>query len=60
MQEEEMELQNLSKPGLTYPLFTPVGLEEGAAKLQQYLNEGTFARKKYEAIIINLITVALL
>lgn len=41
MQEEETELQNLSKPGLTYPLFTPVGLEEGAARLQQYLNEGT-------------------
>ncbi len=40
MQEEVSELQHLSKPGLTYPLFTPVGLEEGAATLQQYLHEG--------------------
>ncbi len=40
MQEEVSELQHLSQSGLTYPLFTPVGLEEGAAKLQQYLHEG--------------------
>ncbi|MCP4104539.1 MAG: hypothetical protein GY749_03225 [Desulfobacteraceae bacterium] len=40
MQEEESELQHLSKSGLAYPLFTPVGLEEGAMKLQQYLHEG--------------------
>ncbi|GAK57063.1 hypothetical protein U27_04027 [Candidatus Vecturithrix granuli] len=40
MQEEITELQHLSKPGLAYPLFTPVGLEEGAAKLQQYLHKG--------------------
>ena len=30
LMQEETELQNLSKPGFTYPLFTPVGLEEGA------------------------------
>ena len=40
MQEEASELQRLSTSGLTYPLFTPVGLEEGAAKLQHYLHEG--------------------
>jgi hypothetical protein len=40
MQEEVSELQHLSQPGLTYPLFTPVGLEPGAATLQNYLHEG--------------------
>ncbi len=40
MQEEVSELRNLSNPGLKYPLFTPVGLEEGAKKLQHYLDEG--------------------
>ncbi len=40
MQEEVSELQHLSKSGLTYPLFTPVGLEEGATTLQHYLHEG--------------------
>ncbi|MDM8555737.1 hypothetical protein QUF75_13475 [Desulfococcaceae bacterium HSG7] len=40
MQEEVSELQHLSQSGFTYPLFTPVGLEEGATKLQQYLHEG--------------------
>gem|GEM_PF-3290561 len=40
MREEVSELQHLSESGDTYPLFTPVGLEEGAMKLQQYLNEG--------------------
>ncbi len=40
MQEEVSELQHLSKSGLTYPLFTPVGLEEGATTLQRYLHEG--------------------
>lgn len=40
MQEEASELQHLSTSGLTYPLFTPVGLEEAAAALQQYLHEG--------------------
>ena len=40
LMQEEMELQNLSKLGSAYPLFTPVGLEEGAAKLEQYLVEG--------------------
>lgn len=38
--EEALELRHLSQPGFIYPLFTPVGLEEGAAKLQQYLQEG--------------------
>ena len=40
MQEEASELQNLSTSGRTYPLFTPVGLEEGASELQRYLHEG--------------------
>lgn len=40
MQEEIAEPQHLSQSELPYPLFTPVGLEEGAAKLQQYLHEG--------------------
>ncbi|MDY0093152.1 MAG: hypothetical protein RBT80_10680 [Candidatus Vecturithrix sp.] len=40
MQEELDELQQLSQSESPYPLFTPVGLEEGAAKLQQYLHEG--------------------
>lgn len=39
-QEELSELQYLSQSTLPYPLFTPVGLEEGAAKLEQYLREG--------------------
>lgn len=39
-QEEVSALQYLSQPGLTYPLFTPVGLEESAAKLQEYIQEG--------------------
>ena len=39
MQEEISELQHLSQAKLPYPLFTPVGLEEGATKLQQYLHE---------------------
>ena len=38
--EEALELRHLSQTGFIYPLFTPVGLEEGAAKLQQYLQEG--------------------
>jgi len=40
MQEETSELQHLTTPGRSYPLFTPVGLEEGATKLQEYLQEG--------------------
>ncbi len=40
MREEVSELQHLSKSGVTYPLFTPVGLEEGAVKLQHYIQEG--------------------
>jgi hypothetical protein len=40
MQEEISELQHLSQSKFPYPLFTPVGLEEGALKLQQYLCEG--------------------
>ncbi len=39
-QEEVSRLQYLSQPGLQYPLFTPVGLEEGAMTLQGYLDEG--------------------
>ena len=39
-QEELSDLQYLSQSGHPHPLFTPVGLEEGAAKLQQYLREG--------------------
>jgi hypothetical protein len=39
-QEELSELQQLSQATLPYALFTPVGLEEGAATLQQYLQEG--------------------
>ncbi len=39
MKEEALELQGLSESGPPYPLFTPAGLEEGAAKLQQYLQE---------------------
>lgn len=40
VQEEGSELERLSQSGLTYPLFTPVGLEQGAATLQHYLHEG--------------------
>ncbi len=40
MQEEVSELQQISKSGHAYPLFTPVGLEDGAMKLQHYLDEG--------------------
>ena len=40
LMQEETELQNLSKSESMYPLFTPIGLEEGAARLQQYLLEG--------------------
>lgn len=40
MEEETLDLQSLSRSGSTYPLFTPIGLEEGAAKLQRYLHEG--------------------
>ncbi len=39
-QEEISELQHLSQSGGAYPLFTPLGLEEGAATLQQYLHKG--------------------
>lgn len=38
--EEVSELKHFSQSGLTYPLFTPVGLEQGAAILQGYLHEG--------------------
>ena len=38
--EELSELQQLSQSEQPYPLLTPVGLEEGAAKLQQFLDEG--------------------
>jgi hypothetical protein len=40
VQEEFSELEHLSQSGQTYPLFTPVGLEQGAATLQGYLHEG--------------------
>ena len=40
MQEELDEIQQISQAESSYPLFTPVGLDEGAAKLQQYLHEG--------------------
>ncbi len=39
-QEELSKVQQLSQSGMPQPLFTPVGLEEGAARLQQYLHEG--------------------
>lgn len=39
-QEELSDIQHLSQSGIPQPLFTPIGLEEGAAKLQQYLHEG--------------------
>lgn len=39
-QEESLELQHLSQATRPYPFLTPVGLEEGAATLQQYLHEG--------------------
>ena len=39
-QEELSDVQQLSQSGMPQPLFTPVGLEEGAATLQQYLREG--------------------
>jgi hypothetical protein len=39
-QEERSELHHLSQSQHPYPVFTPVGLEEGAAKLQHYLAEG--------------------
>ncbi len=39
-QEEVSESQQLSATGHTYPLFTPIGLEQGAATLQHYLHEG--------------------
>lgn len=39
-QEELSDIQHLSQSGIPQPLFTPVGLEEGAATLQQYLREG--------------------
>ena len=39
-QEELSELQQLAQSKHPYPLLTPVGLEEGAATLQQYLHEG--------------------
>jgi hypothetical protein len=37
--EEAPELQDILTSEGTYPLFTPVGLEDGAAKLQQYLQD---------------------
>ena len=40
MREEALESQHLSKSEAAYPLFTPVGLEEGAMKLQHYIQEG--------------------
>ncbi len=39
-QEELFDVQHLSQSEIPQPLFTPVGLEEGAARLQQYLQEG--------------------
>lgn len=40
LKREESEFQHLLTSGRTYPLFTPVGLEEGAAELQRFLHEG--------------------
>ncbi len=40
MQEEASELHHLSASERPYPLFTPVGLEQGATTLQHYLDEG--------------------
>jgi hypothetical protein len=40
---EELHKEDLLKyfkPGATYPVFTPLGMEEGAAKLQEYLDRG--------------------
>ncbi len=39
-QEELSDVQQLSQSRMAQPLFTPVGLEEGATTLQQYLREG--------------------
>lgn len=39
-QEELLDIQQLSQSGIPRPLFTPVGLEQGAATLQQYIHEG--------------------
>ena len=38
---EELHKEDLLtyfKPGTTYPVFTPLGMEEGAATLQEYLD----------------------
>ena len=44
MQEEETDddriVRKLFTPGGEFPLFTPVGLEEGAATMQRYIDEG--------------------
>ena len=40
MEEAASELHHLSQSGLSYPLFTPVGLEEAATELQACLREG--------------------
>ena len=40
MKEDVSELERLSMSKDSYPLFTPVGLEDGASKLQEYLREG--------------------
>lgn len=40
MQEEGVDIQSLSQSNHPYPLFTPVGLEKGANKLQKYIEEG--------------------
>ena len=39
LQEERSELHQLSAAEHPYPLLTPVGLEQGAATLQHYLDE---------------------
>ncbi len=44
LQEEEEttdpKLSQSFKKGATYPVFTPVGMEEAAAQLQKYLDQG--------------------
>jgi hypothetical protein len=40
LKEEEGDPAQHFEKGIVYPVFTPLGMEEGAAKLQEYLDQG--------------------
>jgi len=40
MLQKDSQLSNYFEKEAVYPVFTPLGMEESAAKLQEYLNNG--------------------